>query len=118
VKPAIPSADCLDATNRARFNDYNYAFTGIQGQSGTQAHSSAFMRMAMLQQLVLLACAWRCCGHELGPANKLAACACVHITCTPVAYLVFYLLANTMSLLFCCSGVGEEPGQGGLGGSR
>jgi hypothetical protein len=34
VTPAIPSNDCLDAVNRARFNEYNYAFTGIQAQSG------------------------------------------------------------------------------------
>lgn len=33
VNPAIPSADCLSA-ERARFNDYNYAFSGFQGQPG------------------------------------------------------------------------------------
>lgn len=38
VIPAIPSADCLDATNRARFNDYNYAFSGIQGEGGEFLH--------------------------------------------------------------------------------
>lgn len=39
VNPAIPSADCLDATNRARFNDYNYAFTGHQAQMGESIHA-------------------------------------------------------------------------------
>jgi hypothetical protein len=33
VLPAVPSADCLSDT-RAQFNDYNYAFSGLQGESG------------------------------------------------------------------------------------
>jgi hypothetical protein len=37
VNPAIPSADCLSA-ERARFNDYNYAFSGFQGQPGENRH--------------------------------------------------------------------------------
>jgi hypothetical protein len=42
VNPAIPSNDCLDVTKRAQFHDYNYAFTGIQGQSGTQAQNTHY----------------------------------------------------------------------------